>query len=324
VDAGDLAVTAQSPYTQRSTSIQFTAQRVDYVFQRRRIWATLVFRDKDQLDIARSVMGYGIGLSGLPAVDVEYLAIMQPLPVAAAIPWMTFDSTLSGCMRTRDDNDDGYRLSKSLRVSEAVTGLLQLEDMVPYTRRDLGLIGAFDYRLDYLKDPDDGSLSVKVRLGYPRLGQATPTKGFEYPGNIAEWAVATDTDDTENYTRVFGAGEGAIKLVGAIATDTAALSHGMPLLMGSENSNAVLQTTADEQGRERLRFFGGYNEGRSLAVPQTELGSYELGDNVWFRVRNKRFGDQPIGAVVRLTGHRVEPSRRGRAGRVVPILETVQ
>lgn len=315
---GAYLVTQKGAFGPKSTEVTFTAERVDYVLRRRELWSTLQFIQQDQLDIARALVGYGIGLSVLPGLDSPFAAMLAPLPTAARMPWWTLDASTSGRLRDRLDNDAGYQMQKHPKIADLLRALTEDVDEdvngVPGPRAALGLPGSFDYRLDYTRSPTTGALGVTVRLGYPRLGSADPLP-LEYPGNIADWRVATDTADSETMTRIFGAGTGVERKMGPIATDHTAHDNGWPLLMGSGESGASDANTLAEQSNARLGKFKGANYGWTVAIGQELLPVCPIGSDVQLRIRHQRWPDLKV-VDARVAGYKATPSRQGRAGRI--------
>jgi hypothetical protein len=221
----------------------------------------------------------------------------------ATIPWMFFDPAVSGKLRDRLDNQDGYQAARDLTVADALTSLAQVVD-------------GFEYRLDYRRDEITGLPNVLVRLGYPNLGRTYPVIPLEYPGNVITWTQAEDTADTETSVRLFGAGQGVERLIGAPAVDTGAHAEGWPLLEGSESSSASDPDTLAANAAARLSAHWRVNEGWTFELVEGVLGSYDLGDFVQRKVSNPRWGVRR--GFMRIVGHKISPSRAGRAGKIVP------
>lgn len=299
---GAFVVTSLAPFGPRSTSVEFAAQRIDSVLTRREIVSTLVFRQVEQLEIFRDLVRFALSRP-VVAVDPVYAAMVTQLP-GADVPALRLGSELSGVLRDRLDNDDGYQLARHPKVSDMLTNLTQLE-------------GGFEYRLDYGRDSVTGLPAATVRLGYPQLGSATPVVPLEYPGNIVTWTYAADTSDTATAFTAYGAGQGVEKLIGETAYDFTGLDQGMPLLMGSVSSTASEQATLDAAGRAGLAAHG-VNEGWTMEFAKGSLGTYELGDQAALNIAPCTRWPTGKRAVVRIVGHRVEPARPGRAEKIIP------
>jgi hypothetical protein len=312
---GAFVVTSRQPITPKATGVEFTAERFDTVFNRRLIVDTLVFRQQDILTIARALIGYAVGDVVLPGLDPVFAAKVTPLsarsgwPAAAAIPWMTVDQQLYGPpLHDRLDDNDGYQAPKRMSVGDALTNLTELQ-------------AGFDYRIDYTRDPDTGRLGAHIRFGTPDLGRLSAMP-LEWPGgNLLDWTFAVDTGDTETYSDVIGAQpEGqpdAARPVGLPAIDLEGLKQGWPLLMGSESSSASEQVTLNGRATQRLTEHWRENAGWTAKLAQDALGTYEFGDWPLMRVDHPAFGGM-YGKRVRIVAHKVEPSRQGRAGRLLP------
>lgn len=311
---GAYLVTALSPYGPKSTAVEFTAERIDSILIDREIESTLVFRAVDQLEIVRDLIRYGLGRPTIAADTVNQFVF--PLP-AADVAAIRLDDSQSGVRRDRLDDDAGFQAARHPKVSEMVKLMSELEDVG--ARAAAGLTGSLDYRLDY--DRDSSGFYATIRLGYPRLG-GTDTVPLEYPGNILDWTFAADTADTETASRVYGAGQGVEKGAGAPAYDYTALAEGWPLLMGSESSTASDQGTLDAASRARATRLRGANQGWTVQLRKEALGTYDIGDTTLMHIRNRRW---PLGkrALVRITGHRIEPSRQGKAERIIPTVVEV-
>lgn len=303
---GAYVIAAQGPFGPRSTGIDIVAQRVDAVFTRRLVFSTLVFRQVDQCDIARALIDYALGRTPT-GVDPVFAALITPLPAAAQIPWLTAAAGLSGVLRDRLDNSDGYQGGAGRSIADALNNLTQLE-------------AGLDYRLDYRRD-EAGTFGVTITLGYPALGRTEPVIGLEWPGNITDWTQAADSGDTVTMYRVSGSGQGQDVLVGQVATDTAAHADQWPALMGSNTSSATDVNTLTIAARQQLAARTGVNEGWTVELDGAQLGTYDLGDYAWRAVAHPRWGVKRD--VVRITGHRVYPARPGRSERVVPTLVEV-
>jgi hypothetical protein len=298
-------------------AVSYPLVRAD-VFWQRQIRSTLVFRQVDQHIIARNLMGYAVGLTPL-ASDPFYLAAYQELP-GSALPWMRFDDSMSGVLRDRLDDDSGYQGPRGMSVAEAVSNLSKVEDITGGARAALGLPGAFDYRLDYGRDPD-GALWCKPVLGYPRLGGDVALP-MDYPSGGVDWFKhAIDDSGTETMSRAVGSGSGVERLVGADAVDYEALSGEWPLLMGQESSNATLQASLDAAGRARLTERKGSNEGWQLRFSPDWIDRVSLGDTIAAVVDDPRWARPRRLPDYRMIGRTVDPGGPDRPETLTPLLQ---
>jgi hypothetical protein len=307
---GAFVVTSHAQMDQSASSVKFAAARLDAVLHRREIESTLVFRDVDQSEIVRDLVRYGLGRPTVATAPGWYV---EPLDPAADVPWIRLDSGLSGVLRTRQDDDNGYQAARHQRVGDIIDALSQVEDTGD--RAAAGLAGAFDYRLTYGMDPD-GSLYAQVQAAYPQAGHANPVLPLESPGNVRGWTYAADTADTATQWRTYGSGQGVEKMTGAAAVDREALDrYGWPLLMGSDSGTATTQETVDANGRAALAEHRGANTGWVFTTGGETLGHYELGDTASYHVQHQRW---PLGkrGTVRILGHHVVPAGAGGADQV--------
>lgn len=318
----------QAPYliTQRpaqgpgARSIKLGALRVDVLLKRRQIQSTLVFRNIDQLAIARDLIFYALGRPTQNVAPFEQ-SLIEQLPAAADVAWFDMDSNYSGVTRTREDTTDGYQATDHKTVESALTGLMNLEDGAPGTRRAMGFEGSFDFRVDTRATADPlQPYRATLRMGYPALGTGTASLSFEYPGTISDWQYGADTDDTENHSRVYGAGTGPAKIIGAPYIDQQALANEWPLLMGSETSTASDPATLAAAARERGRAYAGVNEGLTIKLSGDVLDQLELGAVANLVIRDDQFDGGAFAQTVRIVGLRVEPPRADRAEVVIPTL----
>lgn len=297
---GAYVVTAKAIYRPGMKAVPFVAQRMDAVLARRKIWSTFVFVQQDQLDIARTIVGYAVGQTAFPFVHADYQPYIAPKSPEARIPWFSLGAGSSDQRRDFGDNDDGFVTTRDLKVSDALSALA-------------GRQKGFEVRLDYFADP---TLRVMMRFGYPNLGRPYPVIPLEYPGsNATTWTQAEDTSDTETATRAFGAGQGALRIVGPVQVDAIAHQQGWPLLEGSLSSTASELTTLADLAAGQLRDRRRVNEGWSVTVDESAVGTYDLGDLAVMRIKDPRWGTREL--IVRIIGHRIYPSHAGVPGKVV-------
>jgi hypothetical protein len=315
---GAYVVVAHAPFSAQSNEIGFAAARVDLVLKFRRIWSTLVFSQQDQLDMARDILAYAFHR----ALTHQAAGYPQPatseLPASADLPWFLVDTAVSGVLRDRLDNDDGYQRARDLTVADAITSLSQLQN-------------GFETRLDYSQVAPaftgDGGLRVTFRLGYPNLGRTTAQGPLEWPdGNVLDWRYASDADEALTMARVFGPGQGAQRIIGPIATDAAMLAGSWPLLMGSTTSTASESATLLGLAEGWLADHPD-NIGWVFTVKEDHLVEHEIGDILRYQVAHRLFGPGDgtagvAGGYMRAIGRRVVPTQPGRMGSVT--LSTVE
>lgn len=315
---GCYILTAEPAFTERSTGVKIVGRRWDWLLASREVKRTLVWRDVDQNEIVRDVLRYALGRPTV-AVAAEWAALAAgSMPAAADIPWVDLDSSLSGRLRTNEDNNAGLQGANHKNVDKIIGDMLDLDD-AGNAREQLGLPGSLDYRVDYSRDAA-GNYRSKITLGYPIAGRTSSPVPFEYPGSIKSFSYAEDIDDTVTAFTVYGAGQGVEKVTGATAYDTQAHADGMPLLEGSGTSNASDQSTLDAAGRSGLAERRGVNAGVSVRLDKSTLGQYELGDIGEARLKHPRWGRLPRHFRFRIIGERIEPGMPGRAESIQPVL----
>ena len=315
--------TKQNDFVETDSQVRWAFSRADKFLDVREFASTLVFQDVDQSDIVRNLISYGIGLTPL-ACKADFLAIMVPLS-GAALPWMRLDDSWSGVLRTREDTEDGYQRAGTKTIGSAVQALSELQDRMvngePGPRALLGLPGAFDYRLDYGRDPD-GTLWARPTLGYPRLGRADPLH-VEYPSSIAGFTHSVDSTDTLTAARYIGGGTGSARILSDLMYDADALNAGWPLLMGHGAGSAIEQTTVDDAARSHLDEHKGDNVGWGFRLNPDQLDRFELGDSLQPTIDHRRFGQALHLPAQRVVGRELTPGGPGIPEQLVPILQAI-
>ncbi len=305
---GAYVFTGEAPFTSRSTDVSVVGTRIDTLFYRREVWSTLVFRQVDQLVIARNLMAYALGLTPINVDALGMGALITLLPPQFRVPWLKLDNSFSGQLRDRLDNPDGYQAATHKNIGEELTKLTRLD-------------GGFDYRLRYDRDPVTSALSATVELGYPDFSETPGDVMLEHPGrNVLDFTTARDGDDVITAARGYGAGTGTDKVYTDPVYSTRAAAAGLPGLVKSVTTTASELDTITRGARATLDANDYTNGGVLLKLNPRLIGRVPLGAVLPVVIHDDRRWRSPFRATVRVVGHKIEPSRPGRAEAFTPSL----
>jgi hypothetical protein len=310
VPVGAYLILSEPAFGGNSNAAQVVGKRVDWLLTRRTINDTLTFGSPtatvDQLDIARDLWRYAFGVPTVTAYSPLWGG-GPPVKPAAQVPWLTLGDQLSGVMRYRLDNTDGYQ-ADGKPVADALKALMELQN-------------GHDYRLDYYRN-DDRSLGARVTFGTPNVGSAPDAPGLVLEagprgGNLLNWSVALDGEPSA--TSVTYRGGQSPSLIVAAATAVDLHAQGLPLLeVALQDSSVTELGTLQEKANARLA------GGRGPVVTITgdldfPLTSYSLGDHVVLRISHRRWPRGPQNFVRRVVAWTVRPGRGGARTVVTPV-----
>ena len=252
-------------YSSKNQTLTFQAREFMSYFERRRITATTVFTNTDQLQIAQSIMSTSQGVS---SGNIQILYNQDP-----------------GASST-----SGVLVSRTYYGYEYKTVYSAIQDLSKQA-------SGFDFEISVYYD-GTGTPTKSFNTYYPRAGTAYSNTSLKVPvfelpsGNIIEYTYPEDASIAANMLYVLGAGSNEGKLIAA-SSDTTKLSSGWPLLEDQANysditdanmlaSLAVGQVTAVSYPPTTIKL---------VAPPYQDpvFGTYELGDDVRLRIRDNRF-----------------------------------
>lgn len=306
---GAYVFTAERPFTSRSTHIELAAARIDTLFTRREVWSTLVFSQVDQLVIARNLMAYALGLTPINVTAGSMGTLITLLPEQFRVPWLRLDNSYSGRLRDRLDNADGYQAATHKNIGDELTKLGQLDD-------------GFDYRMRYDRDPVTSALSATVELGYPSFAdRGGDDVRLEHPGrNVLDYSYARDGDDLTTAARGYGAGQGTDKVFTDPVYSAGAASVGLPGLVASVTSTASDPATITASALDVLGARDYTNAGVLLELNPRLIGRIPIGAILPVTINDPRRWRNGLRVFVQVVGHKVQPSRPGRAEKFTPSL----
>ena len=264
-------------YDATSQHLTVNAQEFESYFSRRRITATTVFTNTDQLAIARSLI-------------------------------TTAQSAIGGNINVQTGSETSGVLVNRIFYGYELKGVYQaLLDLSQSTQ-------GFDFNIQVAYNTVKQPTKTLV-LGYPMSGTrwsatnpAAPV--FEFPSaNIIEYQYSEDGSLTANTFTVFGAGsnEGQIQ---AVATRPDLISAGWPLLEDVANySDLTDSSLLSNIATGRLNASVTPPVSLKIVAPPyvaPTLGTYNIGDDIRVRILDDRFPNG-LDAVYRLIGLNVTP-----------------
>lgn len=268
-------------YDSASQGLSLSAREFESYFERRRINATQVFSNVDQLLIARTLIN-----------DAQ--------------------AQTNGNIGVQVGSEtSGVNVSRTFYSYELKTVYAALLDL---SRSDNG----FDFNIEVAYD-GAGLPSKTLKLNYPKSGTRYSSTNpsapvFELPaGNIVEYSYPEDGSNLANKMYAVGTGSNEGKSI-ATATNSDKLTEGWPLLEDSVNYSDITDATLLSNlavGQVAAVAYPPVTM-RVVAPPYVDpvFGSYKLGDDVRVRILDARFPNQ-LDAVYRIVGLSVTPGENG-------------
>jgi hypothetical protein len=163
----------------------------------------------------------------------------------------------------------------------------------------------FDYREDVSwADGDHDSLSMRLRLGAPRLGTRRSDLRFVEGENVSQVVqIKLSGDDYGNYVYALGSGEGQTQIRTTASKRDGRLRRMVQLTDGSATSTNSLNASATQQLNlsNKLANIVGFTV---LDHPNARIGSFAVGDDVLIQTH---VGWQPTTLWVRITSAAISP-----------------
>lgn len=310
---GAWIVTSLQPSDLGAGNVSIVAQPALWrVLSGRTVRSTLVFKQVDQLDIARDLIRYACGLSPL------YTAPPNPAPKGPGyyVPWIRLGPGLSGVKRDRLDNTDGWQAATRRTVENCLTSLLNVE-------------GSFDIAtvagLDDVRGP-----YLEVRFGYPDLGRVDPVGVLEWPsGTVTSGTFGADGSDRFSFVEFIGGPDAPNQIIRG-ATDTAGMVRRMAREAAFTADNVSVPATLTAKAQRALATDGQTRIGFALTTGNTEpaeVYSFNWGDRFRLVLDDVRFPAQSTGApsefIVRCRGADITVGGFGQTDTVVLQLEVI-
>lgn len=273
-------------YNSESQKYTFTAREFMSYFERRRITNTLTYTNTDPLVIAKGLISNAQSATG-GNIGVQ----------------------IGGELSGQTTNRTFY----NYELKTVATGISDMAGSGSSSSQT-----GFDYTIDVAYDGSFNPVKT-LKLGYPRLGIAYSATNpnapvFEFPGNIVSYEYPEDGSTAANAIFAVGSGQGNSRLT-LLATDTAKLSAGYPLLEDSTNYIDVYDST----------LLGNMAAAQVAAVslppvtmkvvapayaPAPVLGTYTVGDDVRVRINDPRFSPM-LDQTMRIMAYTVSPGEDG-------------
>jgi hypothetical protein len=200
----------------------------------RTVRSTLIFQQKDQLEIGRDLIRYAIGRATVATSNPQPL--LKPADYQA--PWIVLQSNLSGVLRDRLDNTDGWQAASRKTLQECMTSLIELSD---------GFEIATSAGIDANRKPYS-----TVMMGYPELGATAPIDTLEWPSElVTSGAHGVDGSERVSLVDAIGAGEPPTQLL-ATAEDTTERARRMPREVARSWADVSVYSTLLAHARDDL------------------------------------------------------------------------
>lgn len=303
VPVGAYVLTSLPDESLSSPTVSVGGQRWDAVLSRREVYHDLNFIGRDQLNIARDLIRYAVGL----ATHHTEGSIVDPAVQYKGLPWLRFGLNLSGVVRTvvvstASGADPGFDGKSGKTVADMLKQLSEIGD-------DEDADPGFEYRADYGIDTDTGELWARMTLDSPTVGRTRFDKNrivFEYPGKaVVKASYGADGQEFATRVRALGRERDGQKPSFSVLNQSM-LDAGYPLLDSNFTVDAVLPPTLAARARARRRR-SKVTSGWSLTLDGTkdpQFGTYRTGDNVI--LRSSRLGVRLPDVALRVTGWDVQ------------------
>lgn len=275
---GAWIVTSRPPRALGADTVELVAQPALWrILGGRTVRSTLVFKQQNQLNIARDLIRYALGRT------TQHTSAPQPFTKGSTYdaPWITLGTNISSQPpRDRLDNSDGWQAAGRKKLSDCLRSLIELED--GFEVSTTASLGA-------------GGLPVlKVNFGDPFLGYVADP--VDEPGLLPtlEWPSAAvtagqhGTDGSERASLVdtisSGSADPANQLI-ASAVNLADQSLRMPRELAQSAANVTVMATLQAKSNDTLAVDGPSVEGFSLTVgSDPPLVPYSFPWGMWFRL----------------------------------------
>ena len=163
----------------------------------------------------------------------------------------------------------------------------------------------FDYREDVSwADADHNALSLRLRLGAPRLGTRRDDLRFVEGENVSQVIpIHLSGDDYGNYVYALGSGEGQTQIRTTVSKRDGRLRRMVQLTDGSATSTSSLNAAATQQLNlsNKLVNIVGFTV---RDHPNARIGSFQVGDDVLVQTH---VGWQPTSLWVRIMSAAISP-----------------
>jgi hypothetical protein len=273
-------------YNSTTQTLVFQAREFLSYFERRRITATQVFTNADQLTVAQSVIS-------------------------------TASGALNGNIGLLYNQASGSTATSGVLVSRTYYGY-ELKNVFSAVQDLSKQSQGFDFEIGVYYD-GGGNPTKSFNTYYPRAGTAYSSTNpnapvFELPsGNIVEYNYPEDGTIAANTIYAIGAGSNEGKLISSFS-DTTKLSSGWPLLEDQANYSDITDATLlTNLATGQINAVSYPPTTLTVIAPPYEnpvFGSYKIGDDVRVRILDNRF---PTGSdsIYRLVALNVQAGENG-------------
>lgn len=268
-------------YNSSAQTLSFQAREFESYFERRKITATQVFTNTDQLTIANSLMNTAQSITN------GNIGIATSLATSGVLVSRTYY---------------GYELKNVYQAMQDLSRQLN----------------GFDFNIQVAYDGGGNPIKSLV-LSYPKSGttySATNPSApvFQFPsGNIIEYEYPEDALIAANTIYALGAGSNEGKLI-ATATDATLLAAGFPLLEQEANYSDVTDATMlAGLATGQIKATSYPPTTLRIVAPPSEnpvFGTYVLGDECRVIITDNRF-PSTLDAIFRIVSLSVIPGEDG-------------
>jgi hypothetical protein len=246
---GAWTVTSLPPRRLGDDVVQVVAQpSFRRLMEGRTVRSTLIFNNRDQFDIARDLIRYATGQATL------FTSNPQPVPKSSVYGawWLRAGAGLSGQLRDRLDNTDGWQGSSRKPIMQCFESLMNLVNGFEFVT----VAGLDDQRMPYLE----------VRFGSPRFGSTDTVGTIEWTaGLVTAGAHGVDGSERASLVEALSDGEAPNQLV-ATSRSADAEARRMPRETAFAAGTISVFATLQEKADQGLRQDGPPVQGFSLTL----------------------------------------------------------
>lgn len=311
---GAWTVTSTPPRKLGDDKVQIVAQPALWrLLDGRTVRSTLIFTQVDQLNMARDLIRYATGQTTL------YTSAPQPAQKSSTYGawWLRLGDGLSGQLRDRLDNTDGWQASARKPIGQCLRSLMDLIDGFEI----ITTAGLDTNRMPYLE----------VRFGYPSFDDPEPVGTIEWPsGAVTAGAHGLDGSNRASLVEAISDGEAPNQLI-ASARSSVAEARRMPREVAFSAGSISVFTTLQARAAQALAQDGPSVQGFALTlgtdVPNLRPYVFEWGSRFRLVVDDPGFIPDASGApgefTVRVRGADITVGGYGKADTVELSVEVV-
>lgn len=306
---GAWVVTSQQPRKLGDDVVQVVAQPALWrLLEGRTVRSTLIFQQVDQLNMARDLIRYAVGVTTL------HTSAPQPIPKnwTYGAPWLRLAAGLSSrAPRDRLDNTDGWQAAGRKTLATCLRSLMELVDGFEVVTV-AGLDAAT--RMPYLE----------VRFGDPEVGEPGVVGTLEWPGAVVTAGTyGVDGSDRAALVEAIGAKQEPNTQLIAAAQNTDDLLRRIPREVAFSAGEVTLLETLTAHAQDELTVNGPPVTGFSLTLGGVDaFAPYTFAWGSRFRLAIDDPGfpagadGRPFECIVRCRGADIEVGGFGKADTV--------